>query len=390
MNPSSPGWIKKLLKDLEKQHEFSNLSEADFYDNLRQCGFIYGTNVKVVCQLYKTNKFTEIELCKINLCLSLIYTHEKINSKTSFLDSIISFYKNIGEHKLSFFKELLGSNENSEQLENIFHKRTQIDDNIFTKNFNYILINGLLFIDVLAYKAFLIHNSFSTEYLQNLEASIGAIVLRALSTKKIKTNYDQSLIKLFESSFRYHDNKTFTYEEALKHILLEDERKYMLDLACMAIWSDRIIEKSEQNFILKLGQDLNLSTSTVSEAIASINGFYHLNKNNIALFSSKNVVKSFYDNSSHIVTTLISRNSKRLYKELKGSKELMYLITQSTIRDLSPQEQKKVNEQLLDIFKSIPSLAIFLLPGGAILLPLVIKFIPKLLPSAFDENRIEE
>jgi hypothetical protein len=31
-----------------------------------------------------------------------------------------------------------------------------------------------------------------------------------------------------------------------------------------------------------------------------------------------------------------------------------------------------------------------MLPGGAILLPLFIKFIPKLLPSAFDDNRIED
>ena len=91
-----------------------------------------------------------------------------------------------------------------------------------------------------------------------------------------------------------------------------------------------------------------------------------------------------------MVKKLITRNSKRLYQELKDSKELMVLLTQSTKRDLTPIEQKKVQAQLLDIFKSIPSLAIFLLPGGALLLPLVVKFIPKLLPSAFDENRIEE
>ena len=91
-----------------------------------------------------------------------------------------------------------------------------------------------------------------------------------------------------------------------------------------------------------------------------------------------------------MVVKLISRNSKRLYQELKDSKELMVLLSQSTVRDLSAEEQKKVQEQLLDIFKSIPSLAIFMLPGGALLLPLVVKFIPKLLPSAFDENRIED
>jgi hypothetical protein len=68
----------------------------------------------------------------------------------------------------------------------------------------------------------------------------------------------------------------------------------------------------------------------------------------------------------------------------------MVLLSKSTVRDLSDEEQKKVQTQLLDIFKSIPSLAIFMLPGGALLLPLVIKFIPKLLPSSFDDNRIEE
>ncbi|MBT4839763.1 MAG: hypothetical protein HON93_03420, partial [Flavobacteriaceae bacterium] len=54
----------------------------------------------------------------------------------------------------------------------------------------------------------------------------------------------------------------------------------------------------------------------------------------------------------------------------------------------SALEKKKIQAQLLDIFKSIPSLAIFILPGGAILLPIFIKLIPKLLPSAFDDNRI--
>jgi hypothetical protein len=88
------------------------------------------------------------------------------------------------------------------------------------------------------------------------------------------------------------------------------------------------------------------------------------------------------------VNKLILRNSKRLQKEIKGSQELVRLITKSTHSDLSAQEKKKIQEQLLDIFKSIPSLAIFILPGGAMLLPIFIKLIPKLLPSAFDDNRI--
>jgi hypothetical protein len=75
-----------------------------------------------------------------------------------------------------------------------------------------------------------------------------------------------------------------------------------------------------------------------------------------------------------------------LMKELSQSGELMVLLAHSTHRDLDEKEKKKVKKQLLDICKTIPSLTIFLLPGGSLLLPILIKFIPKLLPSAFNEN----
>jgi len=75
-----------------------------------------------------------------------------------------------------------------------------------------------------------------------------------------------------------------------------------------------------------------------------------------------------------------------LIKEIVQSKELMLLLAHSTHRDLNEKEKKKVKKQLLDVCKTIPSLTIFLLPGGSLLLPLLIKFIPTLLPSAFNEN----
>ena len=57
-----------------------------------------------------------------------------------------------------------------------------------------------------------------------------------------------------------------------------------------------------------------------------------------------------------------------------------------TTIDLDDSKNKKIKKQLLDICKSIPSLTIFLLPGGSLLLPILIKFIPTLLPSSFNEN----
>ena len=109
-------------------------------------------------------------------------------------------------------------------------------------------------------------------------------------------------------------------------------------------------------------------------------------KKEIPYFNYSNPVKHFYDQTTQNVEVLITRNKKRLYKELSESKELMVLLAKSTHRDLDEKEKKKVKKQLLDICKTVPSLTVFMLPGGSLLLPILIKFIPKLLPSAFNEN----
>jgi hypothetical protein len=51
------------------------------------------------------------------------------------------------------------------------------------------------------------------------------------------------------------------------------------------------------------------------------------------------------------------------------------------------EEKQKVQDQLMDIAKTIPTLAIFALPGGGILLPILIKVLPfNILPSSFQEE----
>ncbi|MFV0565596.1 MAG: LETM1-related biofilm-associated protein [Flavobacteriaceae bacterium] len=390
MNPSASGWIKKLLIDVIDNQIFIKTNEAEFYLALRSCGFMYGSNLKVVYNLVTKADFTEEEIGKTNLCLAFLHAHTLAKTKTPFVDSVINFYTEIDALRTSFFEDLLGGKKSSGQLEKIIHKRIQIDDNILTKNFNYHIINALLYVDVLAYQHYLKQNSITLDYVKNLEAAIETISLDVLNSKAVKNAYDDSLIKLFESSFRFNRTTEIGYSEAISHVNMPLEKRYLVDLACMATWSDKTIDSNEERFLYKLGQDLGLQMLQVENSINEVNTFYTVHKNSIALLSSKNIVQSFYNNSSKMVKKLITRNSKRLYKELKDSKELMVLLTQSTTRDLSQDEQKKVQDQLLDIFKSIPSLAIFLLPGGAILLPLVVKFIPKLLPSAFDENRIEE
>ena len=390
MNPSSSGWIKKLLKIASTNDAYLKLSEKAFYNELKLSGFIYGSNLSVVNNVVDKGDLTDEELCKVNLLLALHYIYNAKPSKDSFADSVINFYKNFDQPKSSFFDGLLGEKKSHAQVEVIINKRIHIDDNILTKNFNYFITNALLYIDVLAYQKFLITNTISEKYIQQLEIAIETITLNVFDSKVKKTKYDESLIKLFEASRRYQSSVSYHYNDVLKYLKKPLEKQYIIDIACIASWSDKIIDIDEHKFLVQLSKDLHIKPEVVEQSIKDINTFYILNSYQIPLLSSKNMAKSFYDNSSKMVSKLISRNSKRLMKELRESKELMVLLSQSTSRELTEEEQKKMQEQLMDIIKSIPSLAIFMLPGGGILLPLFVKFIPKLLPSAFDENRIEE
>jgi len=390
MNPSASGWITKLLKELSKNQEFLNQTDASFYCSLKDAGFIYGNSKSIIATFIEVQDLSDEEMSKVNLFFALFFAHYKSKNKLGFLDSIIDFYKNIDVYKSSFFSTLFSEKISNSLLEKIIHKRVQIDDNILIKNFNYFVINALLYVDILAYQEFLLNNSISASYIKKLEASIEKIVLDVLNSKITKTKYDKSLIKLFESSMRYQDNAYISHAEAIANLSSKHEKWYLFDIACMSTWSDKIIDEKEQIYLHKIGAELNLLKTTINSSITSVNAFYTKHKDNIDLLSSRNIVENFYDNSSKMVSKLISRNKKRLQKELIQSKELMKLIGQSTIRDLSKEEQKKLQEQLIDVIKSIPSLAIFMLPGGALLLPLLVKFIPKLLPSAFDDNRIED
>jgi hypothetical protein len=158
----------------------------------------------------------------------------------------------------------------------------------------------------------------------------------------------------------------------------------------MALWSDGIIEKNEAYFLYKLAELIEVPDDFVTESISKTDEFIAKYKKEIPYFNYSNPVKHFYDQTTQTVVKLITRNKNRLVKEILESKELMVLLAYSTRRDLDEKEKKKVRKQLLDICKTVPSLAIFLLPGGSLLLPIFIKFIPTLLPSSFNENLQEE
>ena len=395
MNPSASGWIDKY-GSISRANLSAFKDFQDLYAGLKKAGFVYGLNIKIPRFISVEHNLSEDEKAKINLLTALFYTFRLHNEEADFKDflqKIIEFYKLLNIHHGSFLDRILKGNKTSTKLESLINSRVYLDDNVFSKTFNNIITNGLLFIDVITFKYYLEGGKDIRNYAQRLEYLVINIAFHALNSKEMN-RADEKLSQLFESSLTFIDGQQQDFDGSYRTQLMAHphslENQYFLDVACVTVWEDKTLEFQESEFIFGIGKDLGFSNKEISRALEEITSFFDKNSKIIPFLKSSNMALQFYDGMSKVVVRLIQRNSKRLQKELTESRDLMFLISKSTVRELSKDEKKRVQDQLLDIFKSIPSLAIFMLPGGAVLLPIFIKLIPKLLPSAFDENRIEK
>jgi hypothetical protein len=394
INPSASGWIDKFFIKQKLSERAVSETEESFYQKLRDTGFIYGhiisfdTSFSIESKGWFKEEISKLAL--LNALYSIFCLTNKENDSAKFIEQANVFYNQMHPQGFSLLKKILPKDTAALTLEKIIDERVQTNENIINKNFSHLVTNALLFIDVLAFRQYLIHDEIPEKYLKKIEETIVNIVTLALKIKTNKTQYDDLLIKLFEASIRYSKfskNTDLSIEALqLEYFTNELENKYLVDIAGMALWSDGVIENNEAYFLYTLARTFSISDEFVEQSIISTDGFIAKHKKEIPYFNYSNPVKHFYDQTTQSVITLISRNKTRLIKEIVQSKELMLLLAYSTRRDLDEKEKKKVKKQLLDICKTIPSLTIFLFPGGSLLLPILIKFIPTLLPSAFNEN----
>ncbi|MEX0315021.1 MAG: LETM1-related biofilm-associated protein [Allomuricauda sp.] len=394
MNPSASGWINKFGHLVKNEPEaFPNFDSL--YQELKRNGFVYGIHIDIPKFISVEHELTEDEVAKINLLTSLYFTYkfEKGDSNFDrFVNTVFGYYNSLEVGKISFLNKILTGSQTESQLEKLIDSRIYLGGNAFNRAFGNSLTNSLLYVDVLIFRIYLQAHAPVIAHAQLLEYVTINIAYQALNSKETQKE-DDKLVQLLGSSLTFLDlertNFDGSYRELLKENFSECEKDYFMDMACLTLWEDKSLDSQEWDYILRLGTDLDKSENEVKSTLDFVQFFFEKNKSKIGYLNDKNVAVQFYEGMSKNVGKLILRNSKRLKKELAESKELVSLLSKSATKELDATERKKVQNQLLDIFKTIPSLAIFMLPGGAVLLPIFIKLIPKLLPSAFDDNRVD-
>jgi hypothetical protein len=173
--------------------------------------------------------------------------------------------------------------------------------------------------------------------------------------------------------------------ELAPHLHSEPLRRFALTQVMLAALVDNRFEAGEVAFVESLAQALNVDAAALAQLEVSVADFYRHNHDALAALRLAETPEGL----PHALTTrleeAIADNLARILQEIRETGELAELLAKASVGGtLSGEEKSKVREQLIDLAKTIPALAIFAAPGGMLLLPILIKLLPfNLLPSSF-------
>ena len=163
--------------------------------------------------------------------------------------------------------------------------------------------------------------------------------------------------------------------------------RYMLELLILLSFIDNQEAWQERELIENISQKLGFSSNELEELYFTVAEFFSVNSERLEFLKNNAAAKQLQDYMNDKVFMLVKKNVGNIMKEIEETKELSELLVKATTTTLTMEEKQKVQDQLMDIAKTIPALAIFALPGGGILLPILIKVLPfNILPSSFQEE----
>ncbi len=179
--------------------------------------------------------------------------------------------------------------------------------------------------------------------------------------------------------------KSWSAEDVVKEIKGHREAGYLLEQLAVAAMIDADYDPNEQAFMAQIAKLLKIPTTTLRRIERRVWDFVIAHREDYDRYTETQFYGRVGARIEKYLTRLVQKNLAAVVTEVRQTGELAALLTRAASgRKLSPAEKERMREQLLDIVRTIPSLAIFALPGGALLLPVVLRLLPwDLRPTAF-------
>jgi len=416
MNPSSSGWIKKFFSLLKADESYLNeypgsmSPEELIYGYLQPTGIMYGFPTSFLFMPdHEVEGMSAEEKFKVLLLEGLLLI-DFINggkfdeeSLEEALENYVRFYEEtaIEKAKRSWlsFKDLTVY----EKLESIIDQRVDIKVSFSNKLWTSYLHNSLIFQDLILYYEYDNSNHPERVAIKRRKVMLDVLKLVAVAAKADGeiAEEEEALFDVFMASAKLEGEdrdiaKDFWDEDkTLDDISFDADlswlwKRYMMEIATLTVWSDKVVVASEEEFLKQLALKLEVVDDEQDKSFIAIQSFVLSNADVVPFLSGKNEAEQLMDGAADKWKKILGRNKEKLSVELRQSKELVALIAKSGRTELTEDEKKKVKAQFKDLGRSIPAFTLFMLPGGSLVMPIVLKLIPDLVPSAFRNNQIDE
>ena len=409
LHPGSKGWIRKYFSLIESYEDVLNKYAGSIltpqeliYAYLQPTGIMYGYPTSLLfLDNNLSEKWTNEETFKVLLLegLVLIDHIEKGNFDAESLEkSIGNFVKFYEDTELEQAKKgWLNFKGLSvfDKLESILEQRVDIKTSFSNKIWTNYLYNSLIFHDLLLYHEY--HLGTSPKLLAVKRAVIMLdmvkVVAAAANSDGEATEEEEAIFEIFIASANLDSEQHavaedfFKSKRELKDIAFNYDKswllsRFILEVAILTVWSDNEVVPAEHVFLNQLIIRLDIDEEEKDKSLLAIQHFIYKNGDKIPFLTGKNDVEMLMSGATERWSKILGRNKDKLAAELSQSKELVGLIAKSTTSELSKDEKEKVKKQFKDLARTIPSLTLFL--------PIVLKIIPDLVPSAFRTNEIDE
>ncbi len=400
--PGASGWIEKYLELVEKnQIQLVENSNSTLLDISRDSGLIYGVAIDPIfisedLQLNWTPK----DKLKNLFLETLVWTHWKHKGfqfeKNQFISDLTAFFSSKKPTSSFDFLSIFKKESAISSIESAIEECLELDKRILeTRIWLNTLNNAFVFIDVLLFQEFL--QTGKNRPIQDLtEIVLDCFVAAAHSDKEL-TEIEEKLFSFFIASARLDKEieveleikyQQSNYTPNLNQLIPESNefKNYLVYFSAFIIACKTEVSNEEKSYLVSFCDSLGVPNELAEIALAFNTAF--LLENSKAIPYLGTTTEILFSNLSKRWGKILLRNKDKLILEIQQSKELMVLLAKSTQKDLTKEEKEVVKNQLMDIMRSMPSLAIFLIPGGTLLLPIFLKIIPGMMPSAFRDNEL--
>ena len=412
MKPGEKGWLKEyldyrkeLLKGLMEDGHKGSHPEHSLYQLLQPTGLMFGQSIEAIDHPDSKN-WTEKERMKVLLAESLISSsllfHEKPVKSAEDLSEIIlktlvnigNFYNNIFPELATSTKTLFGRKKTALELaERILDKRIEYaaeNNNNFWSQFFH---NSLFFLDIFIFGQWIHTNAdrivsdFFKYERDELRFSVIKIIAAAAHASSGIEYEERKLFEYFlNSSGLTPENRKEAFSIFEKGIEMEMInlpannswilKKYFLEMAILTIWADKKVEERELAFLKELCDYMGFTEDDLENSMIAIEGFVLEHWEQLSQLANKQDYQQVSTQFIARMSRIADKNRNRLIRAVQERAELMDLLRKARSSELNDKEKAELQELLIVVLKTIPTLVIISLPQHFLTLPILLKILP--------------